>query len=117
MTQKIISLLLLVLLGIIGIGSISLAIGEIPPKTIPSNIASATEFIEVLDGIVDWFFIVVLLGAVIFVIFAAWKFISGGGDPQAVSQARSSLFYAAIGILAAVLAKGIVAAVSNLIVP
>jgi len=49
-------------------------------------------------------------------VFAGWQFIQGGGDPQAVAQARNKLLYAAIGIVVAVLARGIVTAVKSLVV-
>ena len=90
-------------------------VGATPRERIPNTITSANNFIDLLDNIVDWIFVVVLVGAVIFIVLAGWQFISGGGEPQAVSQARNKLLYAAIGIMVAVLARGIVVAVRSLI--
>jgi len=91
------------------------AIGETPPTTIPNTVTSATNFITLLNNIVNWVFVVVMVAAVIFIVLAGWQFITGGGDPQAVSQARNKLLYAAVGIIVAVLARGIVTAITSLV--
>jgi hypothetical protein len=114
MAKRIIALGLLVLLGV-AMGSTALAIGETPGKKIPTNVKTGADLIALLENIVNWIFVVVLVGAVIFIVLAGWQFISGGGEPQAVSQARSKLLWAAVGIGVAVLAKGIIAAIRNII--
>jgi hypothetical protein len=114
MTKRIIALGFLAVLGA-AMGSTAFAIGETAPETIPNNITSAQNFIDLLDNIVDWIFVIVLIGAVIFIVLAGWQFISGGGEPQGVSQARSKLLWAAVGIGVAVLSRGLIAAIRNLI--
>ena len=116
MAKRIIALGLLVVLGV-ALGSTVLAIGELPPggAKIPTNVKTGAQFIDLLDNIVDWIFVVVLIGAVIFIVLAGWQFISAGGEPQAVSQARGKLLWAAVGIGVAVLARGIIAAIRSLI--
>ncbi|HCM36390.1 MAG TPA: hypothetical protein DIS53_00440 [Candidatus Wildermuthbacteria bacterium] len=114
MTKEITAFGLFVLFGL-AIGGTALAIGEVPPATIPDNITSAQNFIDLIDNIVDWIFVVVLVFAVIFIVLAGLQFITGGGDPQAVSQARNKLLWGAVGIAVAVLARGLVTAVRSLI--
>ena len=115
MAKKIIALgFLSLVLGVV-IGGTALAIGETSTAKIPTTVKTGKEFIDLLNNLVNWIFVVVLIGAVVFVVLAGWQFISGGGEPQAVSQARNKLLYAAVGIAVAVLAKGIVAAVRNII--
>lgn len=102
-----------------GIGGVAYA-RETPPSEffgggIPTAATTGRDFLQVLDNIVDWIFVVVLIGSVIFIVLAGWQFISGGGEPQAMSQARNKLLYAAIGIMVAVLSRGIVTAVRSLI--
>jgi len=89
--------------------------GAVPRERIPTNITSASQFIDLLDNIVDWIFVLLLIGAVIFIVLAGFQFITGGGDPQTLSQARTKLLWAAVGIAVAVLARGLVAAVRDLI--
>jgi hypothetical protein len=93
----------------------ALAIGEVPTVTIPDTVTSAGNFIELLENLVNWVFVVVMVGATVFIVLAGWQFITGGGDAQAVAQARNKLLYAAIGIVVAVLSRGIVTAVRSLI--
>jgi len=114
MSKKIIAFGILGLLGLT-VGSVALAIGEVPPATIPSTVTSANNFIDLLNNIVNWIFVVVMVFAVIFIVLAGFQFITGGGEPQQVSQARNKLLYAAIGIMVAVLARGLVTAVRSLI--
>jgi len=88
---------------------------ETAPKKIPTTITTGAGFIELLENLVDWVFVVVLVAATIFIVLAGWQFISGGGDTQAVAQARNKLLWAAVGIIVAVLSRGIVAAVRSII--
>ncbi|KKW08580.1 MAG: hypothetical protein UY45_C0006G0066 [Parcubacteria group bacterium GW2011_GWA1_49_26] len=92
MTKEITAFGLFVLFGL-AIGGTALAIGEVPPATIPDNITSAQNFIDLIDNIVDWIFVVVLVFAVIFIVLAGLQFI----------------------IAVAVLARGLVTAVRSLI--
>ena len=112
-----VALLVFVMLG--GSGLV-VAAPETPPTSffggeIPTGATSGEAFLDVVDNIVDWIFVIVLIGAVIFIVLAGWQFISGGGDPQALSQARNKLLWAAIGVMVAVLARGLVTAVKAII--
>ncbi|KKU93676.1 MAG: hypothetical protein UY25_C0001G0169 [Candidatus Yanofskybacteria bacterium GW2011_GWC1_48_11] len=100
MTKEITAFGLFVLFGL-AIGGTALAIGEVPPATIPDNITSAQNFIDLIDNIVDWIFVVVLVFAVIFIVLAGLQFIK--------------LLWGAVGIAVAVLARGLVTAVRSLI--
>ena len=117
MARKLMWFGLLMFLGL-ATGNIAVAIGEQVPTDIggiPKGPQTGNQFVDLLQNTTDWLFVVVLIGAVIFIVWAGWQFISAGGEPQAVSQARSKLLYAAIGIGVAVLARGIIAAIRNII--
>jgi len=105
--------LLFLLLGIV-MGDTAFAQAT-APQTIPTTVTSARGFLDLLNNIVDWIFVVVMIGAVIFIVLAGWQFITGGGDPQAVTAARNKLLYGAIGVIVAVMARGLVAAIRNLV--
>lgn len=62
------------------------------------------ELVCVIDNIAAWIFWVLTIVAVIFILLAALQFITAGGDPGQVTEARSKLIYAAVGIIVAVLA-------------
>ena len=118
--KKIITFGLFVFLGL-AIGGTALAgtAGEQIPTEfgtgIPNNITSGAQFVGLLRNITNWIFVVLMVASVIFIVLAAWQFVAGGGEPQQVSQARQKLLYAAIGIIVALLARGIVAAIINIV--
>jgi len=89
--------------------------GSHPTKTIPTGITTAGGFVDVLAVVTDWIFVFLLVLAVVFIVLAAFQFITSGGDPAAVSMARTKLIYAAVGIAVAVLARGIPEAVRDII--
>lgn len=68
-----------------------------------------------INNITNWAFAFVLTIAVLFLIFAGFQFITAGGDPEKLTKARSSLFYGAIGVGVAVMARGLVSFVRGLL--
>lgn len=82
---------------------------------IPGGITTAGGFIQIILDLTDWLFIILLVVSVIMIVLAGLQFITGGGDPAAISAARTKLIWAAVGIGVALLAKGIPSAVSNLL--
>lgn len=104
--------------GIPGAGqevNFTVAAGEGAPAAIPLTVRTGTEFLALIEGIVNWIFVFVMVFAVIFIVLAGLQFITAGGEPQQVTQARSKLLWAAVGIIVAVLARGAVVAIRNLI--
>jgi membrane-associated HD superfamily phosphohydrolase len=70
---------------------------------------------EALENVVDWLFTLLLIVAVIFLIIAAFTFITASGDPDKISQARNFVLYALIGVAVAVAAQGLVSLVRNIV--
>jgi len=116
--KKLILFTLFLLVGV-ALAQGAVAVGESVPTLfgggIPTGVTSGGEFIELLVVITDWVFVIVLVFAIIFIVLAGFQFITGGGDPSAVSQARNKLLWAAVGIAVAVLARGIPTAVRSII--
>ena len=112
--KKIIAVSLLSLfLAVTLVGSAS-AIAT-PEGTIPTGITTAQGFIEAMRTLTDWLFVILVVVAVVFIVLAGLQFITGGGDPVAVSAARTKLIWAAVGVGIALLARGLPAAIQNLI--
>ena len=63
-------------------------------STITNTIANVTKLISIVVGAV----------AVIVIIFAGFKFITGGSDPKAIETAKNMLLYAGIGLIISALA-------------
>jgi hypothetical protein len=67
-----------------------------PGKGIPAGPKSGEALLTLLVNITDWIFAFIMVAAVIFIVLAAFQFITSGGDASAVSEARKKLMYAAI---------------------
>jgi len=87
-------------------------IGGSSPATAPE-----TDVMKVLDSITDWLFAILLIVAAIAIIIAAYFFVTATGDPDKVKKARDFVLYALIGVLIALVAKGLVALVGRIVAP
>ena len=85
-------------------GLIGLVILSLPVVTladVPANLD------EAVGRIVNPLFLVLVAISIIFIIFAAYTFVTSGGDPGKTETARTTLIYAIIGIVVAFLALGL----------
>jgi hypothetical protein len=78
-----------------------------PPNSLKTVLDSPTDALGKIGTVANWIFATLLAVAVIFVLLAAFKYLTSGGG-EGVSEAHKMLLYAAIAIAVAVLAKGIV---------
>lgn len=69
-----------------------------------------------IDTITNWVFAVFVAIAVIYIVLAAFQFVTGGGKPEEVSGARQKLIYAVIGIAIALLARALPLVLRNIII-
>ena len=73
------------------------------------------DILTILNNVVNWFFAIFLIIAVIFIIMGAFQFLTAGGDATKVASARDKLLYAAIGIAVALLSRTIIPIVKMII--
>ncbi|KKU86421.1 MAG: hypothetical protein UY15_C0010G0016 [Parcubacteria group bacterium GW2011_GWA2_47_9] len=76
--------------------------------TVPEGPQTIDALLGTIGVITNWIFSILLIVAVIFILLAAFQFVTAGGNATAVQEARQKLLYAAIGVIVAVAAKGIV---------
>ncbi len=83
-----------------------------PPATpgnigIPvSPITTVTGIVGVLENIVQWTYVIFFIIAVLFIIFAAFTYLTAGGDEEKVKTAKNQIIYASVAIIVALLAVG-----------
>jgi len=53
--------------------------------------------------------------SIIYIVLAAFQFVTGGGDPEQVKGARQKLIYAAMGIAIALIAAGFPAVLRTIV--
>ncbi len=83
-----------------------------PPTTAPNT---AGGIFDVLCTVMRWFFAIFIVVAVIFVILAAFKYLTAGGDPEKVKAANHALIYAFIAVVVALIARFVPAITGNFI--
>ena len=78
-------------------------------------IATASDVITIINRIGNWIFAVLLAIAGIMLILAGFFWVTAGGDPASVLKARQMLTNAIIGVVVALLAKGMVMAILKIL--
>ncbi len=82
------------------------------PPVIISNI---NDLFNLVCDAANLLFTVIMILAIIILLYAAFLFLTGGGDSAKLDQARQLLTYAVVGIVVALLAKGLVLVVVNIV--
>lgn len=85
-----------------------------PVTPTPGPIGGIEQLFGIIVKISNYFFTVLLLLAVIFVIVAAFRYLTAGGEAEDISKAHQSLIYAGVAILVGVLAKTIIFVVGQI---
>jgi len=75
--------------------------------TIPNPLEYET-LQELVDKLIDFIFAVAIAITPLVLIYAGFLFLTAGGDPQKVNQAKSLIFWALIGLTIVILAKGLI---------
>ena len=73
--------------------------------------APEVDIFDALETLTNYLFTILLIVAVIFLIVAAFTFITASGDPDKVGKARNFVLYALIGVAVGVAARGLVSLV------
>lgn len=88
----------------------------IPPAPPTSNIPTTPRQIQTsLENIVGWMFTFFWIVAVGYIIWAAFTFLSAGGDAEKVQKAKTRILYALIAAAVVLLANGVKAVVESLL--
>jgi uncharacterized membrane protein len=95
----------------------SAQIGAAPisaPNTI-NSIGQITGNSGIICVIINWIFWLLIVFTIIFVLYAAFLYLTAAGDPEKVKAASHTLLYAAVAVVVALIAKGLPMIVSGFI--
>ena len=85
-------------------------VGSIPQA---NNLNSLQSVLQTVCVVFSWLFYFLVALTVVFIVIAAFKYLTAAGNPEKVSSAGSTLLYAAIAIAVALLARAIPNIVSS----
>ncbi len=82
--------------------AIGFAVDPLPTDTAPN-----LEILPTIQKVLNLIFWVVLIVSIFYIMFAGFKIVTAGGDPKGMEGAVTAVRNAVIGIIIAVLAKGL----------
>jgi len=91
------------------------AIAGVTP--IPTPVTTFLQLVNVLESLANIIFTLLMIAAVIAILYAAFNYLTAGGDTNKVSTANNMVLYAALAIAVGVLAKGIPIVVRTVMCP
>lgn len=91
---------------VLGIAAVAFAI-PITEQKVPTGPTNLQELLNTLDNVINLVFTALIVISIIFIILAAFQFVTAGGDPNGVIMARQKLIWAAVGIIVALLSKSV----------
>lgn len=86
-----------------------------PTPTTPAPIAGGTGIIVFVNQIATWISFLFWALAVIFIFYAAFLYLTAGGEEEKVKKANHQLIYAVIAIVVALFAYGLPLFVKNIL--
>ncbi len=110
MKRSLMKLTLVCLVSLLVFPAIASAVDE-PPEII----TTPEQLLAIITYVTNFVFTAVMLIAVLFIILAAFYFLTAGGNPDTITKARQMLIYALIGIAVALLAKGLPVLIETLL--
>ncbi len=83
------------------------------PQVLPTGegvagYATVGGWVGLLITVVQWFYTIIFILAVLFILMAAYNFITSKGDPGKTKAARQQLLYAVIGIAVALISYTVI---------
>lgn len=72
----------------------------------PSAVTGVSDIVLILANIVKWIYIIFFIIAVMFILFAAYAYLTQGDSAEKISAVHSRIKYAAIAIIVALMATG-----------
>jgi len=100
---------MLVPFGAAAVGDL-IPVGKADPNIGKDRFATGSLY-DTLDTVANYVVGFLVIVAIFYILWAAYDFVTSSGSEEKVNGARRKIMYAAVGIIVALLAKGVVAMV------
>jgi len=82
----------------------------------PTDVVTSGDDLQgILETVRDWFFTIFVILAVIFLIWAAFLYLTAAGNDEKVKRAKNALIYAIVAIVIAILAGSLPSLIANIL--
>jgi len=103
-------------LPVAGLASILLPVMALAQVQTPGTpIGSFQDILAVVNTLLSWIFTIFFIIAAIVIIFAAFNYLTAGGEEEKIKKAKQQLIYAIVAIAIALVARGIEFVVEQLV--
>ena len=92
----------------------SLAIEGNTTYNIP-NVVNSNTFEGLIRGIAEWFYRIMVPVASIVILYAAFLFLTSGGDEEKVKKAKRAITYAVVGVAIILIGAGFITFIQSLL--
>jgi len=90
---------------------------EQAPAVAPTLFNTGNALFNYIQKVLNWVFAAIILVAVVYMLIIAFQYVTSGGKKDTVGQLGNAMMWIFAGIAIAVLAKGLVFAICNLLAP
>ncbi len=88
---------------------------DVPATQTTTGIRRFEDLVAVIERLTNWVFIILLVVAVLYIIMAAFSYLTAGGDEEKVGGAHQKIIYSVVALAVAFLAKGVSFVVAQLL--
>jgi phosphoglycerol transferase MdoB-like AlkP superfamily enzyme len=108
----------IIALSVLALSNVALAqqYGQQYTGIAPTGPGTVGGLVGLLGQIVRWVYIIFFIIAVLFIILAAFSYLTAAGDEEKVKTAKNRIIYAAVAIIVALLAVGFEAIIRTFLV-
>lgn len=84
-------------------------------ETPTAPITDPQGIVDIINTVAGWFFAVFLALAVVFLLWAAFQYLTAAGNQDRVDKAKNTLIYSVVAIVVALVAGGLVQVISGIL--
>lgn len=110
--KKFFAILSMLLVGLSPFAALAI---DVPATQPPAGIRSFEGILGVIDTVIRWLFTILMVMAVVMIIYAAFLYLTSGGDEEKVGKAHKMIINAIIAVAVAFLAQGVSFVVAQLL--
>ena len=111
--KKIIPIIILLIIGLTFYHSVFAALGGGETSFELPNPLTATTFEDLVSSIATWFELIMVPLATIMILYAAFLFMTSGGDEEKIKRAKRAITWAVVGVAIVLIGAGFITLIKS----